>query len=93
MAEDVPLEGLSDPDVLSLAARLGRVLVGHDVNTMPGHFREFVRRKNSLGLVLIPQSLNIGAAIDSLALIVEACIPNDLSNQICLIPSLVVYGL
>jgi hypothetical protein len=78
--------------VISLAARLDRLLVSHDVNTMPGHFREFAKRKRSPGLVLIPQNIDIGTAIDRLALIVEACIPDDLVNRICLVPSLTIYG-
>jgi hypothetical protein len=42
---------------------------------MPLHFREFARRVRSPGLVLIPQGLSVGTAIDSIALIIEACIP------------------
>src|SRR5437660_3647862 len=37
------LRSLSDPEVLSLAARDSRVLVSHDLTTMPNHFRQ-VRR-------------------------------------------------
>jgi len=37
------LRGLDDPEVLALAAQEGRVLVSHDLTTMPDHFRE-VRR-------------------------------------------------
>jgi Domain of unknown function (DUF5615) len=41
-AAEVPLDGLADEVVLELAAGDGRILVSHDVNTMPGHFRTFV---------------------------------------------------
>jgi hypothetical protein len=54
-AEEVPLEGLSDEAVLTLAGKDGRVLVSHDVTTMPDHFREFIRRNDSPGIVLAPQ--------------------------------------
>lgn len=43
----MPLEGLTDPVVLALAAQDGGVLVSHDVNTMEGHFREFIRDNKS----------------------------------------------
>ena len=46
-AEAVPLEGLRDPVVLALAAQDGGVLVSHDVNTMEGHFWEFIRDNKS----------------------------------------------
>jgi hypothetical protein len=40
--EHVPLEGLPDETVLAIAAADRRVLVSHDVSTMPGHFRHGV---------------------------------------------------
>ncbi len=87
-AEDVPLEGLRDPAVLAVAADEARVLVSHDVTTMPGHFREFVMQRASPGVILIPQELGIGVAIEALFLICDACEPEDLQNTVCLIPSL-----
>ena len=41
IAQGVLPEGTLDPEVLAFAAQHGRVLVSHDVNTMPLHFREF----------------------------------------------------
>jgi hypothetical protein len=68
-AEEVPLESLSDEAVLAIAAEDGIVLVSHDVTTMPDHFREYIRHNDSLGIVLVPQELNIGKAIESILLI------------------------
>jgi hypothetical protein len=34
-AKDAKLEGVSDPDVLRIAAEQGRILVSHDFKTMP----------------------------------------------------------
>jgi Domain of unknown function (DUF5615) len=65
-AEEVPLEGLPDPEVLSIAAARNCVLVSHDVSTMPQHFRQFVIHSYSPGLVLIPQAVPIGTAIERL---------------------------
>ena len=91
-AEEVPLEGLKDLTVLTLAARESRVLVSHDVSTLPGHLCEFVRERSSPGVILIPQDLSVGKAIENLLLICEACDPPDLENRVCLLPSLVMYG-
>ena len=91
-AEEVPLEGLRDDAVLAIAAEDGRVLVSHDVSTMPGHFREYIRHRSSPGLILIPQELSIGKAIENILLISEACDEDDLANGVCLVPSLVTYG-
>jgi hypothetical protein len=89
----VPLEGLEDPEVLKAAAEEGRVLVSHDVSTLPHHLRRFVRGRKSPGVILIPQDLGIGKAIESVLLISEALDPRDLANHVCLVPSLVIYGL
>ncbi len=57
---------MEDPDVLALAASLGRVLVSHDHETMPGHFYRFLEKRESPGLILVPQVLAIGSAIEEL---------------------------
>jgi hypothetical protein len=90
--EDVPLEGLDDLTVLDLAARDQRVLISHDVSTMPDHFRQYTRRNISSGLILVPQELSIGKAIENILVICEACNQDDIENKICLVPGLVMYG-
>jgi len=61
---------MKDDQVLALAAEDQRVLVSHDVGTMPAYFRAFRDAGNhSAGVLLIPQSLDIGSAIDELVLI------------------------
>lgn len=61
---------MNDPEVLALAAERQRVLVSHDVGTMPAHFRAFQNAgKHSSGVFLIPQRLDVGTAIDELLLI------------------------
>jgi Domain of unknown function (DUF5615) len=64
------LRGMHDAEVLALAAGLRRVLVSHDVGTMPPHFQSFRKAGNhSSGVFLIPQFLEVGVAIDELLLI------------------------
>ena len=68
-ANDAKLEGVPDPDVLVLAATQDRILVSHDFQTMPEHFANFLQaRGSSPGVILIPQYLPIGEAIDELGL-------------------------
>ena len=69
-AQAAGLRGMNDPAVLALAAERQRVLVSHDVGTMPAHFHAFRSAGiPSSGVFLIPQSLDVGAAIDELLLI------------------------
>lgn len=69
-AQAAGLRGMRDPEVLGLAAQQRRVLVSLDAGTMPSHFRNFREAgHDSSGVFLIPQSLDIGAAIEELLLI------------------------
>ena len=60
--------GVSDLNVLSIAARLGRILVSHDRSTMPAHFAQFLTTRPSPGLIIVVQDLDIGRSIEELLL-------------------------
>jgi hypothetical protein len=61
---------MSDPEVMALAAEQQRVLVSHDVGSMPAHFRAYRNAgKHSAGVFLVSQSLDVGTAIDELVFI------------------------
>jgi hypothetical protein len=70
-----------------LAAQQQRVLVSHDVGTMPAHFRTFRNAgKRSTGVFLVPQSLDVGTAIDELLLIWLASEASDWENRLEWLP-------
>jgi hypothetical protein len=52
--------GVSDPDVLGMAAEAARILVSHDRKTMPAHFARFRKTRPSPELIIVSQDLNIG---------------------------------
>jgi len=69
-AHSVSLDSVPDPEVLRLAMAQGRILVTHDENSMPGHFRDFLSRDNSSpGVLMVPQAAPVGAVIESILLI------------------------
>ena len=80
------LEGLPDPDVLERAANEGRVLVTHDQRTMPHHFGDFLLRRNSPGVFIIPQRIEIASGIDELLLIWSASEADEWINLILYLP-------
>jgi hypothetical protein len=81
------LRGTTDPEVLALAADQQRVLISHDVNTMPAHFHAFMRAgKQSFGVFLIPQSLDVGSAIDELVLIWLASSASEWEGRLAWLP-------
>jgi Domain of unknown function (DUF5615) len=56
--------GLRDPEVLSLAAVAGRILISHDRKTMPRHFSAFLTTDaDHPGLWLVSQELDVGSAL------------------------------
>lgn len=57
------LEGLPDPDVLRIAAEDSRVLISQDRRTMPAHFRRFVLKVKSPGVILLREGISIAVAI------------------------------
>ena len=73
--------------VLTVAALRQRVLVSHDIGTMPGHFRAYTSAgKQSPGVFLIPQSLDVGRAIDELLLIWIASEATEWENPLVWLP-------
>lgn len=81
------LHGRTDPQILTLAAQEGRILVTQDVRTMPGHFAAFLHHGHlSPGVILIPQSVPAAAAIDSLILVWAVTEPEEWVDLIVRLP-------
>jgi Domain of unknown function (DUF5615) len=59
-----------DPELLAEARQLNRILLTHDINTMPNHFATFLaglaESEYSPGVMLVAQELAIGVAIQEL---------------------------
>ena len=85
-AEEAQLDGLSDEEVLRLAADEGRILVSHDHRTMPVHLANFIASQESAGVILIEQVLPLREAIDELLLIWEASTAEEWINRLEFIP-------
>ena len=77
---------LSDLEVLTLAAREGRVLVSHDRRTMPRAFAGFVSSNVSPGLLIVSQKTDLLSAINELLLLWHASDAADWTNQVSTIP-------
>ena len=75
-----------DPIVLEIAADDDRVLVSGDLRTMSVHFQNFVFTRESPGVLLIPSSRSIGAAIEGLLFIWLNWTPADLRNRVSWLP-------
>jgi Domain of unknown function (DUF5615) len=80
------LEGLSDQEVLAIAATESRILISHDQRTMPLHFAEFITTQTSSGVLIASQNLPIQEVIDSLIVIWGASNAAEWMNRIVFLP-------
>jgi predicted nuclease of predicted toxin-antitoxin system len=64
-ARSAGILGLPDPEVLEIAARDGRILVSHDLDTMPSHFNRFIADSTSAGLLIVPQRMALATPSSS----------------------------
>jgi hypothetical protein len=80
LAQGIIPERTKDSQVLGIAAGLGRILVTHDIRTMPRHFAEFTMARDSTGLILVPKSMPVGQAIDEILLIWHISEPDEWLN-------------
>jgi hypothetical protein len=87
LIEDLGHKGANDPAVLALAARQNRVLVTHDLRTIPKHAYERIREGLAMpGVIAIPHDLPIGRAIEDLAMIVECAGSADIQSLVIYLP-------
>lgn len=84
---DVGLAKAEDPEILAWAAGEGRVVLTHDRKTMMRHAYE--RMANGFGLrgvIIAPQMLPIGLAVEELCLLIEVSAPKELESRVLVLP-------
>jgi len=87
LVHDVGLTSQPDPVLLKWAASNHRIIMTHDDKTMVPHAKQLVRQGEPMAsLILVPQSLGIGRAIDDLELIVEANSESVMRDRIEYLP-------
>ena len=85
--QDVGILEAHDRDVLAWAAQEGRILLTHDMRTMPVYAAERLREGQTMpGLILVPQLLPIGQAIDELLLIAQCGEPDEYESLMLRLP-------
>jgi hypothetical protein len=83
----VGLSGEKDPPVLEWAAKEGRITITHDVRTMPKFALEHIEEGKILpGLIIVPEQMPIGEAIQDLLIIIECSVPEEWENRIGYLP-------
>jgi hypothetical protein len=87
VVQETVMQGLKDPPLLQEAAVLDRVLLTHDLKTVPRHAYERVAAGESMpGIIAVPADLPIGQAIEDLHTVLECSGDHELENQVLYLP-------
>lgn len=87
LVHDVGLAGQPDPILLKWAASKHRSIMTQDEKTMVPYANQLVRQGEPMGgLIVVPQSLAIGRAIDDLELMVQCNSESDMRDRIEYLP-------
>lgn len=87
LATAAGLKGVADPVLLDFAAKENRVLVSHDLRTIPKHAYERVRAGLPLpGVIVVPDELPVGNVIADLTLIVECATRAEMESVVLYLP-------
>jgi len=85
--QEVGLSMGKDEALLDFAAREGRVILTHDIRTMPKFARDRIKSGVPMtGLVIVPEQMPIGSAVGDLLVIVECTEPWEWDGRIEYLP-------
>lgn len=85
--QDVGLRTADDPEVLQWAADDGRILITHDLKTIPGFVGDrLIAGLPMPGVILVPSTLPIAQAIHELEAVAGASDADEWINQIAYLP-------
>lgn len=85
--QDAGLKGRGDAEVLSWAAREGRVMLTHDVTTMKRYVDERVAAGlTTPGVFEVSQQVPIALAIEDILLLAECSLEGEWEGQIRFLP-------
>ncbi|MAS37287.1 MAG: hypothetical protein CL610_25020 [Anaerolineaceae bacterium] len=85
--QDTAIYGADDATVLEWAAQENRILLTHDISTIPKYAYERVGAGLLMtGVIAIPLGTPIGVAIDDMLLIIGASASDEYENQVVFLP-------
>lgn len=85
--QDTIIYQANDPTVLEWAAQENRILLTHDISTMPDYAYERVRAGKSMpGVLLVHRDAAIGEVIEDLLVVIGTSEPNEYENQVVHLP-------
>jgi hypothetical protein len=85
--QEIGFIGTDDPTVLEWTAQEGRVLLTHDVKTIPSYAYERVQQGQPMpGVFEVVPDISIGQAIEEILLLAECSLEGEWEGQIVYLP-------
>jgi hypothetical protein len=85
--QDVGLMQTPDADILEWAAGEGRVLLSHDVSTIPpAAYQRIAVGKPMPGVFIVPDRMPVGRAIDEILFLALDVEPGEWKDQVLFLP-------
>jgi hypothetical protein len=85
--QDTDFYGAPDPAVLDWAAQEERIVLTHDVQTLVNDAYERIKQGLPMpGVILVPNTLAIGLAVNELEIALGAGRPQDFEDRVTFIP-------
>lgn len=86
-AHEEGLSEVSDPELLLWAADAGRILLTHDLRTIPGHAGERIAAGEKMpGVFVVPRRLPINEVINDLEIMVTCSLEGEWDNTVRYLP-------
>jgi hypothetical protein len=86
-AQDTDLYGAGDPALLEWAAQEGRILLTHDVNTVPGYAYERVRQGLVMpGVLAVHRDAPIRIVMEDILVVILASPPEEYADKVVFVP-------
>jgi hypothetical protein len=83
VAQDTELKGIKDPPLLDWAAQHDRILITHDLKTIPKYAYEQVTAGQPMpGVIVLAKDLPIGQAIEEPLTVIECLERGECANQV-----------
>jgi hypothetical protein len=81
------MTGFSDDWILEYASSEGRIVITHDIRTMPAHATDRIKKNLYLpGLIVVPDTLDIATAVNDLEVLIECVTEDEFQNRIYFLP-------
>ena len=85
--QDTEVYQAEDPKVLAWAADQNRILLSHDVSTLsPSAYARVSEGLSMPGVILIPDDVPIGQAINDLSIVIDVGYSDDFENKVIHLP-------